>query len=74
MKQVTTLHTAPKMPRGHVIIMEDGEVVANGGLQLLVRTACASAERVDIYLHPVDASEFMAWRSRQANADGRRVH
>jgi hypothetical protein len=41
------LHAAPALPRGRVVV-EDGEVVSDGGLSDLVRTYGDEAENGDI--------------------------
>jgi hypothetical protein len=54
------LHRAPAMPRGRVIVIEDGELVADGPLSALIRTDGEEAENVDIFVHPDDAEGFRA--------------
>ena len=50
----TWLHAAPHVKPGRVIVVEDGEVVADGRLADLVRTDGDEAIDTDIYVHPDD--------------------
>jgi uncharacterized protein (DUF427 family) len=54
------IHAAPAMPRGRVVVIEDGQVVADSRLADLVRTEGEEAEQTDIYVHPDDADAFRA--------------
>ena len=54
------LHAAPNLPRGRVIVIEDGEVVADGRLADLIRTDGDEAENTDIYVYPDDVAGFKA--------------
>jgi hypothetical protein len=66
------LHAAPAIPRGRVIVIEDGEVVADGRLSDLVRTDGDEAENVDVYVNPADAEGFRArWFECVESSKGR---
>jgi hypothetical protein len=54
------LHAAPNVKPGRVLVIEDGEVVANGRLADLIRTDGEEAENVDIYVNPADVESFKA--------------
>jgi hypothetical protein len=54
------LHAAPNVKRGRVLVIEDGEVVADGRLSDLVCTDGDEAEQTDIYVHPDDVEGFRA--------------
>jgi ABC-type multidrug transport system ATPase subunit len=66
-------HAAPNVPCGRVIVIEDGEVVADGRLADLVRTDGEDAENVDIYVKPDDAEAFRA-RWFECKAEKRRLN
>jgi hypothetical protein len=53
------IHGAPRIPRGRVIVIEDGEVVADGRLADLIRTDGDETD-ADIYVHPDDVEAFRA--------------
>jgi hypothetical protein len=53
------IHAAPAMPRGRVVVIEDGQVVADGRLADLIRTDGDETD-ADIYVHPDDVEGFMA--------------
>jgi hypothetical protein len=54
------IHAAPIIPPGHVIVIEDGEVVADGRQSDLVRTDGEEASHTDIYVNPADVEGFRA--------------
>jgi hypothetical protein len=54
------LHAAPNVKPGRVLVIEDGEVVANGRLADLIRTDGEEGENVDIYVNPADVESFKA--------------
>ena len=53
------IHAAPAMPPGCVIVIEDGQVVADGRLADLIRTDGDETD-ADIYVHPDDVDAFRA--------------
>jgi hypothetical protein len=53
------LHAAPKIPLGRVIVIEDGQVVADGRLSDLIRTDGDETD-ADIYVNPADVDAFRA--------------
>ena len=56
------IHAAPNQHPGRVLVMQDGEVIAQGSLSNLgVISRALSTPNVDIYLHPDDALDFQAW-------------
>jgi hypothetical protein len=54
------IHAAPNVPRGRVLVIEDGIVVADGRLADLVRMDGDEAIDTDIYVHPADVKAFRA--------------
>jgi hypothetical protein len=48
----------PKIPRGRVLVVEDGVLVADGRLADLVRVDGPEPENTDIYVNPADAEGF----------------
>jgi hypothetical protein len=66
------IHAAPNVKPGRVIVIEDGEVVADGRLSDLVRTDGEEAASVDIYVNPADAEAFKArWFECEESSKGR---
>jgi hypothetical protein len=66
------LHAAPAMPRGRVIVIEDGEVVADGRLADLICTDGDETD-ADIYVNPADVEAFTA-RWFECGADKARLN
>jgi uncharacterized protein (DUF427 family) len=54
------IHAARNVPRGRVLVIEDGEVVADGKLADLVRTDGEEPIDTDIYVNPADVEAFKA--------------
>jgi hypothetical protein len=54
------LHSAPRVPPGSVIVIEDHIVVADGRLSELIRTEGDEAIDTDIYVNPADLESFHA--------------
>jgi hypothetical protein len=67
------IHAAPRIPPGRVIVIEDGEVVADGRLSDLVRTDGEEASDTDIYVNPADVDAFRA-RWFECGADKGRLN
>jgi hypothetical protein len=66
------LHAAPNVQPGRIIVIEDGEVVADGRLSDIVRTDGDEAENVDVYVNPADAEGFRArWFECVESSKGR---
>jgi hypothetical protein len=53
------IHAAPYLPRGRVLVIEAGEVVADGRLADLIRVDGDETD-ADIYVHPDDVEGFRA--------------
>jgi uncharacterized protein (DUF427 family) len=65
------IHAAPRNP-GRVIVIEDGEVVADGRLSDLVRPDGEEASDTDIYVDPADVEGFRArWFECVESSKGR---
>jgi hypothetical protein len=54
------LHAAPNVPLGRVIVVENGEIVADGRLADLIRTDGEAPSDTDIYVNPADVDGFRA--------------
>ncbi|HMJ29826.1 MAG TPA: hypothetical protein VK512_14020 [Xanthobacteraceae bacterium] len=67
------IHAVPRVPPGRVIVIEDGQVVADGRLADLIRTDGEEAENVDIYVNPADVEAFKA-RWFECGADKGRLN
>ena len=65
------IHAAPRNP-GRVIVIEDGEGVADGRLSDLVRPDGKEASDTDIYVDPADVEGFRAsWFECVGSSKGR---
>jgi hypothetical protein len=66
------IHAAPRIPLGRVIVIEDGEVVADGRLADIIRTDGDETD-ADIYVNPADVEAFTA-RWFECGADKARLN
>jgi hypothetical protein len=66
------IYAAPAQTRGRVLVMLDGEIIAQGSLSSLACIGRAlSTPNADIYLHLDDAQDFKAWQIADQTAKRR---